>query len=186
LKKVRNGQHSGWAHERKCNWYHLFFLVSPISFKLKSLIIHIFISIIFKFWKKNKWNLQNGWMLGLKNSLFHHQRHLSVMEKNSWNSCAQYLKNDVCSSFWQVSARAQLEVPGSRPNPKEKMMSLELLFVLLCFKTKTGWWHYLSRREGGVVAGSKIWWFYSKNFGKATWSKGPYFKNICHPNFTDS
>jgi hypothetical protein len=82
------------------------------------------------------------------------------------------MKNCVLTSFWQVLARVQLlevdPIPGfkyshlnnSGPIQYRKMVSLELLFVLLCSRTKTKWWRHRSRQKGGAAAGPKIWWLY--------------------------
>jgi hypothetical protein len=62
------------------------------------------------------------------------------------------------------------EVPGSRPNPRvqnsylnisgpmhyRKMVSLEFLFVSLCYRKKTGWWRHQSRQKGVAATGPKI------------------------------
>jgi hypothetical protein len=50
----------------------------------------------------------------------------------------------------------------------KKMMSLELLFVLLCSRANSGGGATGHAKKAGVAVGPKIWWLYSKIFGKVS------------------
>jgi hypothetical protein len=101
-----------------------------------------------------------------------------------WDSCVQYHEkwclHQFLTDFSPCSTWKCLEVdpiPGFKYSHLHisghmhyrKMVSLELLFVLLCSRKKAGWWRHWSRQKGGAATGPKIWSLYSNFSGFAIW-----------------